>query len=258
MKITCDREKLLAAFQTAAMVAPTRSPKPISAEREAGGERPRGRADGHRSGVRRANQRAGRRHRQAGCGRAAGATVQLDPPRKQRRDAADRGKRTRLRGEGGSQRVQVAGGESRGVPERRAVQGGKVSHRGGSPVPRDRYPYRVRHRYGEQPLRARRRAAGTRRREDSGGGHRWPASFQDGRSGRSGGRTYHGRNANDRPHAIHAAAGSGIERCRRASSHLLARQRRRDANEPGDVRLPPGGRTVSRDGATCSRVASRP
>ena len=29
MKITCDREKLLAAFQTAAMVAPTRSPKPI-------------------------------------------------------------------------------------------------------------------------------------------------------------------------------------------------------------------------------------
>ncbi len=29
MKITCEREKLLAAFQTAAMVAPTRSPKPI-------------------------------------------------------------------------------------------------------------------------------------------------------------------------------------------------------------------------------------
>ena len=29
MKITCDREKLLVAFQTAAAVAPTRSPKPI-------------------------------------------------------------------------------------------------------------------------------------------------------------------------------------------------------------------------------------
>lgn len=29
MKITCDREKLLSAFQTAAMVAPSRSPKPI-------------------------------------------------------------------------------------------------------------------------------------------------------------------------------------------------------------------------------------
>ena len=29
MKISCDREKLLAAFQTAAMVAPSRSPKPI-------------------------------------------------------------------------------------------------------------------------------------------------------------------------------------------------------------------------------------
>ena len=29
MKITCDREKLLSAFQTAATVAPTRSPKPI-------------------------------------------------------------------------------------------------------------------------------------------------------------------------------------------------------------------------------------
>ncbi len=29
MKVTCDREKLLAAFQTAAAVAPTRSPKPI-------------------------------------------------------------------------------------------------------------------------------------------------------------------------------------------------------------------------------------
>lgn len=29
MKITCDREKLLAAFQTAATVAPSRSPKPI-------------------------------------------------------------------------------------------------------------------------------------------------------------------------------------------------------------------------------------
>ena len=29
MKITCDREKLLAAFQTAAMVAPSRSPKAI-------------------------------------------------------------------------------------------------------------------------------------------------------------------------------------------------------------------------------------
>ncbi len=29
MKITCDREKLLAAFQTAAAVAPSRSPKPI-------------------------------------------------------------------------------------------------------------------------------------------------------------------------------------------------------------------------------------
>ena len=29
MKITCDREKLLSAFQTAAMVAPARSPKPI-------------------------------------------------------------------------------------------------------------------------------------------------------------------------------------------------------------------------------------
>ena len=29
MKITCDRESLLSAFQTAAMVAPSRSPKPI-------------------------------------------------------------------------------------------------------------------------------------------------------------------------------------------------------------------------------------
>src|SRR5271157_1758987 len=29
MKITCEREKLLHAFQTAASVAPTRSPKPI-------------------------------------------------------------------------------------------------------------------------------------------------------------------------------------------------------------------------------------
>ena len=29
MKVTCDREKLLHAFQTAASVAPTRSPKPI-------------------------------------------------------------------------------------------------------------------------------------------------------------------------------------------------------------------------------------
>jgi DNA polymerase-3 subunit beta len=29
MKVTCDREKLLSAFQTAAAVAPTRSPKPI-------------------------------------------------------------------------------------------------------------------------------------------------------------------------------------------------------------------------------------
>ena len=29
MKITCDREQLLSAFQTAAMVAPSRSPKPI-------------------------------------------------------------------------------------------------------------------------------------------------------------------------------------------------------------------------------------
>ncbi|HEY5312114.1 MAG TPA: DNA polymerase III subunit beta, partial [Pirellulales bacterium] len=29
MKVTCDREKLLAAFQTAAAVAPSRSPKPI-------------------------------------------------------------------------------------------------------------------------------------------------------------------------------------------------------------------------------------
>src|SRR5580704_17375669 len=29
MKIKCDREKLLHAFQTAAAVAPTRSPKPI-------------------------------------------------------------------------------------------------------------------------------------------------------------------------------------------------------------------------------------
>jgi DNA polymerase-3 subunit beta len=29
MKVTCDRETLLAAFQTAASVVPTRSPKPI-------------------------------------------------------------------------------------------------------------------------------------------------------------------------------------------------------------------------------------
>src|SRR5580698_1733544 len=29
MKVTCDREQLLAAFQTAAAVAPSRSPKPI-------------------------------------------------------------------------------------------------------------------------------------------------------------------------------------------------------------------------------------
>ena len=29
MKIRCDREKLLTAFQTAAMVAPSRSPKPV-------------------------------------------------------------------------------------------------------------------------------------------------------------------------------------------------------------------------------------
>ena len=29
MKVTCEREKLLAAFQTAATVAPSRSPKPI-------------------------------------------------------------------------------------------------------------------------------------------------------------------------------------------------------------------------------------
>src|ERR1700691_6051046 len=29
MKLTCDREQLLAAFQTASSVAPTRSPKPI-------------------------------------------------------------------------------------------------------------------------------------------------------------------------------------------------------------------------------------
>ena len=29
MKVTCDREKMLPAFQTAAAVAPARSPKPI-------------------------------------------------------------------------------------------------------------------------------------------------------------------------------------------------------------------------------------
>ena len=29
MKVTCDRESLLAAFQTAAAVVPSRSPKPI-------------------------------------------------------------------------------------------------------------------------------------------------------------------------------------------------------------------------------------
>ncbi len=40
MKVTCDREKLLAAFQTAASVAPTRSPKPIlqNARFEASGD----------------------------------------------------------------------------------------------------------------------------------------------------------------------------------------------------------------------------
>ena len=35
MKITCNREKLLHAFQTVAAIAPARSPKPDPAERQA-------------------------------------------------------------------------------------------------------------------------------------------------------------------------------------------------------------------------------
>ena len=85
MKVTCDREQLLPAFQTAAAVAPGRSPKPIlqNVKLEVVGDSAI--LHGHRPGSRHSHQRAGRRSASAGQRRPAGRPLRLDPARKHRR-----------------------------------------------------------------------------------------------------------------------------------------------------------------------------
>ena len=119
MKATCDREKLLHAFQMAASVAPARSPKPILQNLKlevTGGD---GHPDGHRPG-------GGHPHRGAGlCRSQAPGSVVLPRDRfgkiltrKHRREAGLGERRPEGSGPRAAERVPAALGEPGRVSQR--------------------------------------------------------------------------------------------------------------------------------------------
>ena len=116
MKIQCEREKLLHAFQTAASVAPSRSPKPIlqnlKLEVHDGQRHP----DGHRPGGRHPHRGARASRRRAGQRRAADRPLPFHPAREHRRSARRRQRRPEDPGLRPAERVPVALGEPRRVP----------------------------------------------------------------------------------------------------------------------------------------------
>ena len=100
MKIKCDREKLLSAFQTAASVVPSRSPKPILQNVKIDAiRRSSSLLDGDRHGSRYSHSAVdGVETEVPGSALLVGCSVRIDPERKQRRDFEYRSRWPRSRG----------------------------------------------------------------------------------------------------------------------------------------------------------------
>ena len=183
MKVTCDREKLLAAFQTAAAwprpAAPSRSCRTSSWRWPRTGD-----PHGHRPGGRHPHRRAG--------GRRAGRRRGVLPIARFGsilRESSD--ERLRIETDGRRPRSSAASGASFSLPAENPDEFPAVAE-----FNETRYhelparllqgidpPHGLCHRQREQPLRPGRRAAGIDGRQDHGRGHRRPPPGQDGRAG---------------------------------------------------------------------------
>ena len=181
MKVTCDREKMLAAFQTAAAVVPARSPKPILQNVKLEVTR-----QGARSllatdlgvGIRVAG--AGVRSRGARQRDLAAGPVRFDPARKhRRRHLQHRDRRPRHAGARRAERVQIAGRKSATSFPRSPTSARRrtTSCPPGCCKEIDP-PHDLRHRQRKQPLRPGRRAVGngatTRSRPSAPTAAGWP------------------------------------------------------------------------------------
>ena len=167
MKISCDREQLLHAFQT---VAPSRRPAaPSRSCRTSSSTSP---ADG--ATLMATDLEVGIRHAVAGVdvqapgsfvlpvarfGSISARSTDQTLPHRNRRPGHDRPRR--------AQRVQTARREPRRVSRRRRVHRDKLLRSPGPAAPRADPPHGLRHRQRKQPLRPGRRAARIRRRARS-------------------------------------------------------------------------------------------
>ena len=212
MKVTCDREQLLAAFQTAAAVAPARSPKPIlqNVKLEVSENSAIILATDLEVGVR--TVVSGVDVQVAGAAVlpvARFGSILRESSDEQLRIETD-GQATLVRGERSEFRLPAENPhEFPAVAEFTEAKYHQLPARlaqGADP------PHGLRHRQREQPLRPGGRAAGILRRQDHRRGHRRPPAGQDGSAGPKRRRPRLGRRHDDRADQGHATDRADADR----------------------------------------------
>ena len=245
MKIQCEREKLLHAFQTAASVAPSRSPKPILQNLKLEVSDGKGILMG-------TDLEVGIRIEVEGITVDAPGSVVLPITRflSILRECTDEvlvvdsdGRKIRVCGQRSEFNLPSENPDE--FPAGCRFRRSPLPRVAGAVLPRDRPPHGVRHGHGEQPLRFRRRAAGTDRGPHHRRGHRRPPARPAGRPGEDGRRVGLRRPHDDRAHTRDAASGPRLGRRRRSLAAFRPRERRaRQERADRDV-LAVGGRPLS-------------
>ena len=247
MKIQCERDKLLHAFQMAASVAPARSPKPILQNVKLEVTRRTRRI------LMATDLEVGIRIEVPGIHvEAPGSVVLADRDRfgsilressDEKLDCRERRPQDRVRGE--RSEFQLPSENPDEFPAVAGFDEAEVPRAAGPVLPRADPPHGLRHRQREQPLCPGRRAART------GAGQQLTAVGTDGRRlarmegpAKSVGGHVTGRQHDDRPHPGDATDRAGPGRRRREDPDCRPRQRRARPERPGDDLLAAGRRPL--------------
>ena len=253
MKATCDRDKLLRAFQMAASVVPR------------GARNPSCRASRWRSPARRpsswepiwrwaSGSRSPAFRSSAWQRDPAARPLRQDPDGELRRKARSGERRQEDPGPRTTERVSTAVGKPGRVSRRACLRGGEVPRAAGPVLPRGGPPHRLRHGQREQPLCVGGRVGRNDGQPIDGRRHRRPPAGPAGGAGQVGRWTRHRRPHHDYPHPSDAIdrAGPGRQRGQRPTGR--PRQRRARQERADDDLYAAWSRADTPSGATFSHA----
>ena len=251
MKITCNREKMLHAFQT---VPP--SPRPAARSRSCRTSSSKWRRTKPRSWP--PTWKSASATKSPGVEVEAPGAAVLPVARfgsilRESSDATFRieSGRRRHHDPRRAQPVQAARRKPARVSRRRRVRRIELPRISGPAVPRADPPHDLRHRQRKQPLRPRRREARVERQRAHRRRHRWPPPGQDGRPGPSRRRAGAIRRRDRRPHAGDELLERALGRRRQRSPNRRPRKTTSSSRTRGRRFTRGCSKAASRAGATC-------